>query len=78
MCMQAGTSGASVQAGAPVIIAACGSSITQQWSLDAAGTITSAADPGLCLDAAGAGTGNGTAVDVWYCNGATNQLWTRQ
>ncbi|WP_405624294.1 hypothetical protein [Streptomyces sp. NBC_00076] len=29
------------------------------------------------MDAAGAGTGNGTSVDVWYCNGGSNQQWTR-
>ncbi|GID95715.1 lectin [Amorphoplanes digitatis] len=31
---------------------------------------------GRCLDVVGAGTANGTAVDVWTCNGATNQAWT--
>ena len=39
--------------------------------------MTSVANPALCLDAAGAGTGNGTAVDVWYCNGSSNQQWAR-
>ena len=30
---------------------------------------------GLVLDAAGAGTGNGTAIDQWYYNGQQNQEW---
>ncbi|MFI5894932.1 RICIN domain-containing protein [Actinoplanes sp. NPDC051513] len=35
------------------------------------------AQSGLCLDANGAGTANGTAVIVWTCNGGNNQKWTR-
>ncbi|MEU4222164.1 lectin [Actinoplanes sp. NPDC026623] len=31
---------------------------------------------GRCLDVPGASTTNGTAVDVWACNGGTNQAWT--
>lgn len=31
---------------------------------------------GRCLDVPGASTTNGTAVDVWGCNGGTNQAWT--
>jgi hypothetical protein len=27
----------------------------------------------MCLDAYGKGTANGTKVDVWPCNGQTNQ-----
>jgi hypothetical protein len=29
-----------------------------------------------CLDAAGNGTAPGTKVQIWPCNGATNQQWT--
>jgi aryl-phospho-beta-D-glucosidase BglC (GH1 family) len=33
---------------------------------------------GLCLDAAGRGTANGTLIQLWSCNGgATNQQWTQ-
>ncbi|MDR6610716.1 ricin-type beta-trefoil lectin domain protein [Leifsonia sp. 1010] len=77
LCMQAGTDGSTVAAGAAVIIASCTGADVQRWSVNPNGTITSAADPGLCLDAAGAGTGNGTKVDVWYCNGVPNQAWSR-
>ena len=29
-----------------------------------------------CLDANGNGTANGTAVQIWDCNGGTNQQWS--
>jgi hypothetical protein len=74
-CMTVGGTGST--AGDPVIISDCTGSASQQWDLNADQTITSVANPALCLDAAGGGTGNGTAIDVWYCNGATNQAWTR-
>jgi hypothetical protein len=32
---------------------------------------------GLCLDLTGAGTANGTLVELWTCHGDTNQKWTR-
>jgi hypothetical protein len=32
---------------------------------------------GLCLDASGAGTANGTKAILWTCHGGTNQKWTR-
>jgi hypothetical protein len=34
-------------------------------------------ESGLCLDVLGAGTANGTAVEIWGCNGGANQKWTR-
>ena len=74
--MQAGTDGTTVAAGQSVEIAECTGASVQQWDVNADGTITSRADPALCLDAAGAGTGNGTPVDVWYCNGQSNQAWS--
>ena len=74
-CMAIGGDGAS--AGNPVIIADCTGAANQAWQLNDDLSVTSVADPGLCLDASGAGTGNGTAVDVWYCNGQSNQQWSR-
>lgn len=71
-CMQIGADGA---AGAPVVIGECTGNATQHWNVNPDGSITSAANTALCLDASGAGTGNGTSVDVWYCNGAANQAW---
>jgi Ricin-type beta-trefoil lectin domain len=60
-----------------VIITDCTGSASQQWNLNADQTVTSVSNPELCLDAAGAGTGNGTPIDVWYCNDGSNQAWTR-
>ncbi|MEU6509627.1 non-reducing end alpha-L-arabinofuranosidase family hydrolase [Streptomyces sp. NPDC046942] len=31
---------------------------------------------GRCLDATGSGTANGTAAQIWTCNGGSNQKWT--
>jgi len=45
--------------------------------LNANGTITGV-QSGLCLDATGAGTANGTLIELWTCNGASNQHWTHQ
>ncbi|MEV0569805.1 ricin-type beta-trefoil lectin domain protein [Dactylosporangium sp. NPDC050588] len=33
-------------------------------------------ESGLCVDVPGAGTTNGTAVNLWNCNGGTNQSWS--
>jgi hypothetical protein len=33
------------------------------------------AAPGMCVDVAGAGTANGTAMDIYPCTGANNQLF---
>ncbi len=39
------------------------------------GQITSTAS-GRCVDVPGAGTADGTAVQLWDCNGQSNQQWT--
>ncbi|WP_225848975.1 RICIN domain-containing protein [Streptomyces sp. HPF1205] len=41
----------------------------------ASGTITSAAS-GRCLDVNGGTTANGTQLQLWDCNGGSNQRWT--
>ncbi|MFG2131830.1 ricin-type beta-trefoil lectin domain protein [Streptomyces sp. NPDC048751] len=74
-CMTVGGTGAT--AGDPVVITDCTGAAAQQWNVNADLSVSSVANPALCLDAAGAGTGNGTSVDVWYCNGGSNQQWTR-
>ena len=76
LCMQAGTDGVTATAGQRVVTASCTASDTQHWNVAADGSIRPVAAPDLCLDASGAGTGNGTAVDLWYCNGQPNQAWT--
>src|SRR6185369_17706614 len=32
----------------------------------------------ICLDVTGQGTANGTQVEIWDCDGAANQHWSRQ
>ena len=46
----------------------------QQWNVNANRTITGV-QSGLCLDANGAATSNGTKIILWSCNGAANQQW---
>ncbi|WP_240687254.1 ricin-type beta-trefoil lectin domain protein [Amycolatopsis suaedae] len=46
-----------------------------QGSLGPVGTVTGLA--GKCMDVAGAQAANGTAVQLWDCNGTTAQRWTR-
>ena len=74
-CMEVGGTGTA--SGDPVIISDCTGAAKQQWNLNADQTVTSVANPALCLNAAAGGTGNGTAVDVSTCNGSTSQAWTR-
>ncbi|NUO58039.1 MAG: RICIN domain-containing protein, partial [Hamadaea sp.] len=31
---------------------------------------------GLCLDAAGTATANGTKIQLWACTGGGNQQWS--
>jgi hypothetical protein len=31
---------------------------------------------GLCLDVSGAGTANGTPIEIWTRNGQANQQWS--
>jgi len=31
----------------------------------------------LCLDVTGAATANGAAIELWTCNGGSNQQWIR-
>jgi hypothetical protein len=33
---------------------------------------------GKCLDVKGGGSDNGTPIDLWPCNGGTNQNWAMQ
>lgn len=51
-----------------------GSNALQRWRLGADRQIVNDAT-GLCLDANGGGTGNGTALLIWGCGGQANQKW---
>ena len=48
----------------------CNGGANQQWNLNSNGTVTGR-ESGLCLDVTGAGTANGTPVEIWTCNGAS-------
>ena len=65
---------ASSSNGVQATIADCAGSALQLWSYTTSGQLTVG---GRCLDVYGQGTANSTAVDVWTCNGGTNQKWTR-
>ncbi len=47
---------------------------TQSGGSDASGALVGLA--GKCLDVAGGSTADGTAVQLWDCNGSTAQRWT--
>jgi hypothetical protein len=67
-CLRAGAA-----SGDPVLIDACTGAATEQWTVNADGTIASVGVPGHCLNAAG--LGNGAAVDLRPCDGTTTQTW---
>ena len=54
----------------------CNGGGNQKWTLHSDGTITGD-QSGLCRDATGGGTANGTLLQLWTCNGNRNQQWTR-
>ncbi|MDQ0936469.1 ricin-type beta-trefoil lectin domain protein [Streptomyces turgidiscabies] len=66
--------GQSAGNGTAAAIFDCTNQADQQWNVNSNGTIT-AAQSGLCLDAAGQGTANGTKLQVWSCSGGANQNW---
>jgi hypothetical protein len=67
--------GGAVVAGTKAVIAPCDSSSGQHWKVNSNGTITGVGS-GLCLDVTGAKTADGTGVEIWTCNGGSNQQWT--
>jgi lysophospholipase L1-like esterase len=68
-CLEGAAQGAAAQT------RPCTGAANQQWTVNPAGAIANA-QSGLCLDAYGRGTANGTRVALWTCNGQTNQQWT--
>jgi endo-1,4-beta-xylanase len=58
-----------------VQIYSCWGGNNQKWRLNSDGSIVGV-QSGLCLDAAGAGTGNGTRLQLYSCSGGNNQKWT--
>ncbi|MFF1476153.1 non-reducing end alpha-L-arabinofuranosidase family hydrolase [Streptomyces sp. NPDC058301] len=58
-----------------VVIWDCNGSAGQQWNINSNGTIAGV-QSGLCLDAVGAGTANGTKIQLYSCWSGGNQKWT--
>ena len=56
-----------------VVIWGCNGQTNQQWNVNADGTITNV-NAGLCLDATGGGTANGTKLLLWTCNGGKPEV----
>ena len=54
----------------------CNGTAAQQWTLRTDGSVVNTGS-GKCLDATGHATVNGTLLEIWTCNGGTNQKWNR-
>src|SRR3954464_15394986 len=63
----------SPSAGTQVQLQDCAQQPGQTWTYTAGKQLQTSGN--LCLDANGGGTGNGTTVIVWSCNGQSNQQW---
>jgi hypothetical protein len=58
--------------GSPVQLSTCSGAASQRWTIHSDGTIRTG---GFCMDAAWAGTSNGTRVQVARCSGNKAQLF---
>ncbi|GAA1144433.1 hypothetical protein GCM10009630_48730 [Kribbella jejuensis] len=58
----------------PAVLWTCDGSPGQRWIPQTSGALANAAS-GLCLDAAGASSANGTKLIIYTCNGGLNQRW---
>src|SRR5262245_15789451 len=74
--------GANTANGTKVQIWAANGSAAQSWVFSNVGVtpagnyrISSSVSGTACLDVAGAGTANGTKVQIWQCNGTNAQSW---
>jgi hypothetical protein len=64
--------------GALVDLQPCNGSAGQSWSVVSSGgfyILHPASNPSLCLDVQGDGSGDGTPVQAWTCNGGNNEQW---
>ena len=67
--------GASTADGATGELWTCNASPSENWTVNANGTIVGAPS-GKCLEVAGSSTANYADVDIASCDGAANQQWT--
>ncbi|HZX08173.1 ricin-type beta-trefoil lectin domain protein, partial [Kribbella sp.] len=59
----------------PAVLWTCDGSAGQRWIPEVDGTLRNAAS-GMCLDATGASSTNGTKLIIYTCNNGLNQRWT--
>ncbi|WP_350278833.1 PQQ-dependent sugar dehydrogenase [Kribbella sp. HUAS MG21] len=59
----------------PAVLWTCDGTAGQRWIPRLNGSLVNAAS-GMCLDATGASTANGTKLILYTCNSALNQRWT--
>ncbi|WP_045075891.1 RICIN domain-containing protein [Psychromicrobium lacuslunae] len=71
-------SGTTPASGAAAVLATASSTrdANQSWVLGSDGTIKLSSNSNLCLESSGHTGANGTIVELWTCNGGTNQQWT--
>ncbi len=73
-----GTAGGSLTRGAAVVVSTCTATLSQWWYFPVkTGAVQKLVNlgSGLCLDARNNGTGNGTIVQQYDCNGTGAQSW---
>ena len=68
------TVGPSIDADSQVTVADCDGSSTQQWVQQSNGAVLNVGS-GLCLDDPNSNTNDGTRLQIWTCNGGTNQVF---
>ncbi|GAB4084811.1 hypothetical protein GCM10028784_14410 [Myceligenerans cantabricum] len=71
-CLDDPSGGAS---GVGVAINECHGGANQRWSAGTDGTVRNI-ETGLCLDVEGAGTENGSPLNVYECHAGANQQWS--
>ncbi|NUT48492.1 MAG: hypothetical protein HOV94_14460, partial [Saccharothrix sp.] len=68
---------AAATSGSQVRIAGCDRGVGQRWNLNGSGGAITG-NGGLCLDASGGSSADGTSVILWTCSGSANQKWSLQ
>jgi hypothetical protein len=76
-CMDAAGGSSKLANGQKIDIWPCGNDQSnQQWTLNSSGQIKSNMSPNFCLDLPDWDVANGTQLDLFTCNGGTNQQWS--
>jgi hypothetical protein len=75
-CMNIG--GGATYDGAGIGWVTCNGTGAQQFRLNDAHDLTNPQSGNKCVDVKDSGTGNGTRLQLWSCNGSDNQKWGRR